>query len=145
MAKLDIEQMILIKPIADIKVIKETLSRIGIANKKQKILYPTCYLYPNFEDYYIVHFKELFLLTRNDGYMNLCDEDIARKNSIVYCLLHWGLIDLEGIVRGSDGNISSVPESLKPHDKFVFVLKNNEKHKWNISHKFNMNSIDLPE
>lgn len=125
--------MVQIEPIADIKVIKETLSRIGIGNKKKHILYPTCYLYPNVEDFYIVHFKELFLLTRPDGYNNLCQDDIERKNSIVFCLEQWGLIKV------------LEPELIEPHNKFVFVLPHSEKKNWEITHKFNINTILIPE
>jgi hypothetical protein len=144
MSRVKIEDMVEIRLKESPKIIKETLSRIGIANKKSKILYPSCYLYKNFDSYYIVHFKELFLLTRPDGYMNLCDEDIARKNSIIYCLLQWGLIDLEG-VEYENNKVISVPEKIQPHDKFVFVLKNSMKHEWQILHKFNVNTISMPE
>ncbi len=145
MSNLEIDDMIEVDLLVDPKIIKETLSRIGVANKKEKILYPSCYLYPNFEKFYIVHFKEMFLITRPDGYMNLSDEDIARKKSIIYCLLQWNLINIHGVERDDNGKITNVPDYLKPHDKFVFVLRSDEKQFWDISHKFNMNSIIVPE
>jgi len=124
-------KMVRVKLLVDPSVIKETLTRIGIGDKKNKILYPTCYLYPNMEDFYIVHFKELFLLTRKDGYNNLCEDDVERKNSILYCLEQWGLIEVvdEG--------------SIEPHGKFVFVLPHKVKREWSIVHKFNQNSINF--
>ena len=128
MEELDMEGMIQVGPLVDLKIIKETLSRMGIANKKRKVLYPTCYIYQNFEEFYIVHFKELFLITRPDGYNNLCQEDVERKNSILFCLKTWGLIDVEEM-------------TIQPHDKYIFVLPHEEKHEWQIEHKFNMNSI----
>lgn len=126
------DKLIEIKPMADIAVIKETLSRCGIANKKKKILYPSCYLYEAFGVYYVAHFKQLFLLTRQDGYNNLCDEDLARRNGIIFCLKNWGLIEV-------DENI------IEPHDRFIFVLPHKEKSQWTISNKFNANTIDMPE
>ena len=128
MTYIDMEGMVQVYPLVDLKIIKETLSRMGIANKKRKVLYPTCYLYQNFDEFYIVHFKELFLLTRPDGYNNLCPDDVERKNSILYCLKTWGLIDVD-------------EETIDPHDKYIFVLPHEEKSEWLIEHKFNMNSI----
>ena len=128
MEELDMEGMVQVEPLVDLKIIKETLSRMGIANKKRKVLYPTCYIYQNFDEFYIVHFKELFLITRPDGYNNLCQEDVERKNSILFCLKTWGLIDVEEM-------------TIQPHDKYIFVLPHEEKHEWQIEHKFNMNSI----
>tara|TARA_R100000951_G_scaffold54341_1_gene45723 strand:- start:295 stop:696 length:402 start_codon:yes stop_codon:yes gene_type:complete len=128
MEELDMEGMVQVGPLVDLKIIKETLSRMGIANKKRKVLYPTCYIYQNFDEFYIVHFKELFLITRPDGYNNLCQEDVERKNSILFCLKTWGLIDVEEM-------------TIQPHDKYIFVLPHEEKHEWQIEHKFNMNSI----
>jgi len=130
MSKFD--KLIEIKPLADIAVIKETLARCGIANKKKKILYPSCYLYEAFGVYYIAHFKQLFLLTRQDGYNNLCEDDLARRNGIIFCLKNWGLIDVDESI-------------IEPHDKFIFVLKKKKKNEWIISNKFNINNVDNPE
>lgn len=104
------------------KVVDETLSRIGICNKKDKILYPSCYLIERDGVYYLAHFKELFCL-RENGYNNMSIEDINRKNSIAYCLHQWKMI--------------SVPENMiTPHDSFIFVLKHSEKKDWSIVHKW---------
>lgn len=130
MSKFD--KLIEIKPTADIAVIRETLSRCGIANKKKKILYPSCYLYEAFGVYYIAHFKQLFLLTRQDGYNNLCEDDLARRNGIIFCLKNWGLIEVDETL-------------IEPHDKFIFVLPFKEKNQWTISNKFNINNVDNPE
>lgn len=105
-------------------VVKETLSRIGIANKKEQILYPSCYLYES----KIYHFKELFLLTRNSAYNGITEDDYVRRNSIIFCLKNWGLVDVN-------------EENIKPYDKKVFVLPYNEKRNWRILHKFNLKSL----
>jgi len=115
----------------DNKVIKETLNRIGIANKKKKILYPSCYLYTGEDDrFYLVHFKQMFLLTRDSAYNALCEDDLLRRNAIAFCLKNWGLIEVNN-------------EEIEPHNKFVFVLPHNQKHEWKISHKFNFRTINI--
>tara|TARA_R110001606_G_scaffold88448_5_gene199255 strand:- start:111 stop:509 length:399 start_codon:yes stop_codon:yes gene_type:complete len=118
-----------VTPTADLKVIKETLTRMGIVNKTRRLLYPSCYLVEHFGAFYIFHFKELFSVTRSNYYNNLSDEDIHRKNSIVYCLNQWGLIDVE-------------EEIITPHDTYVFVLPHKDKNDYVISHKFNMAMIE---
>lgn len=117
--------LIEVELLVDDKVVKETCNRCGIVNKKQKIIYPSCYLYEHDGRYYIVHFKELFLLMRENGYNNISDEDIKRRNAIIFCLQNWGLINV------IDGDID-------PHDVYVFVLPFSEKSEWKISHKINM-------
>ena len=130
-----ITDLIEFESLVDINVIKETLTRLGIANKKKNFLFPTCYVYPNYEKNYIVHFKELFLLTRPNGYNNMSVDDYERKNSIIYCLIQWGLIKIK------DEDI----ELIEPHNKFIYVLPYKEKCNWVIQHKFNSNSIYIPE
>lgn len=112
-----------VKLLVEPKVIIETCNRIGIANKREKILFPSCYLYEKDNTYYLVHFKQMFLLTRKDGYNNICDEDIARRNAIAFCLKNWGLIEVDDSL-------------IQPHDKFVYVLPFSEKKDWRINHKF---------
>lgn len=114
-------------PIADIKVIEETLNRIGVANKKEHILYPSCYLWKIDDDFYLMHFKQLFYITRNGGYNNISQEDLLRRNAIAFCLKNWKLIDVD-------------EAKIKNKDSFVFVLPFTEKKNWKIQHKFNVNS-----
>ena len=118
-----------VKILVDDKVIKETLNRIGICNKKEKVLYPSCYLYEKDGKHFLVHFKQLFLLTRETAYNAICEDDILRRNAIAFCLKNWGLIEV-------------ADESIEPHNKFVFVLPHNQKQDWKISHKFNFRSIN---
>jgi len=125
---MDINKLLEVKVLVDDKVIKETLNRIGIANKKEKVLYPSCYLYEKDGKFYLVHFKEMFLLTRPAAYNAICEDDVLRKNAIAFCLKNWGLIDVPN-------------ELIEPHNKFVFVLPHNQKNEWKISHKFNFRSV----
>jgi len=118
-----------VKILVDDKVIKETLNRIGVANKKEKILYPSCYLYEKEGKYYLVHFKQMFLLTRETAYNNICEEDILRRNAIAFCLRQWALIEVD-------------EEKIMPHDRYIFVLPHNQKAEWKISHKFNFRDIN---
>lgn len=118
-----------IKLLVDKKIVSESLNRMGIANKRKKILYPSCYLYEKDGKNYLVHFKEMFLLTRENAYNSICEDDILRKNAIAFCLKNWNLIDV------SD-------EAIEPHNKMVFVLPFGEKKNWSISHKFNTRTIN---
>lgn len=130
MSKFD--TLIEITPLVDIAVIKETLSRCGIVNKKQKILYPSCYLYEAFGVYYIAHFKQLFLLTKQDGYNNLCQDDLFRRNGIIFCLKKWGMIDVND-------------DLIEPHDMYIHILPFKDKSNWIISNKFNISSLTQQE
>jgi len=77
----------------DFLKVRETLSRIGVASRKERKLYQSCHILHKQGRYYIVHFKELFAL---DGkYTNLSENDIARRNTIVNLLNDWGLIGIE--------------------------------------------------
>jgi hypothetical protein len=118
-------ELLKIKLLTDEKVLKESLSRIGIVNKKEKILYPSCYLFVENEEYFLVHFKQLFMLKRDNGYNNVSDQDIQRRNAIAYCLKQWGLIDVD-------------ENDIQPHNLFVYVLPFKEKNNWTISHKVNL-------
>lgn len=129
---MDIVDLLEVKVLVDDKVIKETCNRIGICNKKKKILYPSCYLYENEGKHFLVHFKQMFLLTRNSAYNAICEDDLLRRNAIAFCLKNWGLIEV------SD-------EAIEPHNKFVFVLPHNQKNDWTISHKFNFRTINTTE
>ena len=78
----------------DFLKIRETLSRIGVASRKEKVLYQSCHILHKQGKYYIVHFKELFAL---DGKQtNLSENDIARRNTIAKLLSDWGLVKIKG-------------------------------------------------
>ena len=115
--------MIPIKLLTNVKIIRENVNRIGIGNKKEKILYPSCYVVQRDGEYFLAHFKEL-LAEDDGGYDNLSDEDIKRRNAIAYCLHQWGLITVD-------------MNDIDPHNVFVFVLSHKEKANWRIKHKIN--------
>lgn len=103
------------------KILIETLSRIGISDKKNKILWPSVYLYKKDDKLYLAHFKTL-LGMQEGGYSNFSEEDKKRLNSIAYNLWNWELIET---------NL----EKIEPYDSKVFVLPYAEKKNWKISHK----------
>lgn len=114
--------------LVDKKVVQETLNRMGISNKKKKVLYPSCYIYEKDEEFFLVHFKQLFTMSRDNAYDNIGEQDIIRRNSIAFCLKNWGLIDIED-------------KFIDPHDSFVFVLPHDEKNEWTITHKINLYTL----
>ena len=90
------EQMleVVLKEPDDFLKIRETLSRIGVASRKEKILYQSCHILHKQGKYFIVHFKELFALDGKDT--NLSENDIARRNTIAKLLGDWGLVEIKG-------------------------------------------------
>lgn len=81
-----------LKNAEDFLKIKETLSRIGVASKKDKVLYQSCHILHKQGKYYITHFKELFLLDGKSS--DFDDNDRGRRNTIVKLLEEWGLLDV---------------------------------------------------
>lgn len=107
--------------------VKETLTRIGVASKKDKILYQSCHILHKQGRYYIVHFKELFIL---DGKTNtLSDEDRARRNTIVNLLEEWGLVKT---IRPED-----VQDPVSPLSQ-IKVLPYKEKDEWSLVAKYSI-------
>ena len=88
------EQMleVVLKEPDDFLKIRETLSRIGVASRKERKLYQSCHILHKQGRYYIVHFKELFALDGKET--NLSENDIARRNRIVQLLEEWGLVNV---------------------------------------------------
>ena len=76
----------------DFLKIKETLTRIGVASKKEKTLYQSCHILHKQGRYFIVHFKELFALDGKPS--NFSEGDIARRNTIANLLKEWGLVEI---------------------------------------------------
>jgi hypothetical protein len=106
-------------------VIRETLDRIGIANKEKKILNPSCYLLHKRGAYTISHFKQLLAL---DGKKtNFSEEDFKRAVSIARLLEDWGLITIIDPERYDE-----------VEDTFVFVLPYKQKSDWEIKHKYSI-------
>jgi hypothetical protein len=76
----------------DFLKIKETLTRIGVASKKDRKIYQSCHILHKQGKYYIVHFKELFALDGKPS--NFSEEDVGRRNTIVNLLAEWGLLKI---------------------------------------------------
>jgi hypothetical protein len=111
----------------DFLKVRETLTRIGVASKKDKILYQSCHILHKQSRYYIVHFKELFLL---DGKPSIFDdEDQGRRNTITNLLAEWGLITIV------DPTTTVSPITQLSHIK---VLPFKEKDEWNLVAKYNI-------
>ena len=102
----------------DFLKVRETLSRIGVASRKERKLYQSCHILHKQGRYYIVHFKELFAL---DGKQtNLSENDIARRNTIANLLNDWGLVD----VLGNSENVAPLLQ--------IKVLSYREKDEWTL-------------
>ena len=125
----DISQMVEVslKEKDDFLKVKETLTRIGVASRKEKTLYQSCHILHKQQKYYIVHFKELFAL---DGKpFNFSDTDIARRNTIANLLAEW---DLVGLV-----NPSKTEEPPLPLNQLK-ILSFSEKEEWTLTPKYNI-------
>jgi len=109
----------------DFLKIRETLSRIGIASKKEKTLFQSCHILHKRGKYYIMHFKELFLLDGKSADFN--EEDRARRNTIANLLHEWCLLDL------MDDEKSKTP--IIPLSQ-IKIIKNSEKSEWNLVTKY---------
>ena len=108
----------------DFLKVRETLSRIGVASRKERKLYQSCHILHKQGRYYIVHFKELFAL---DGKKtNLSRNDIARRNTITNLLKDWDLVDIIGEV-----------EEVAPLSQ-IKVLSFSEKNEWTLETKYNI-------
>ena len=111
----------------DFLKIRETLTRIGVASKKDKKLYQSCHILHKQGKYYIVHFKELFALDGKPS--NFGDDDIGRRNTIANLLAEWGLIKLV-----SD---EKTKEPIAPLNQ-IKVLPYKDKAEWNLETKYNI-------
>lgn len=107
--------------------IKETLTRIGVASRKDQKLYQSCHILHKQGKYYIVHFKELFALDGKPS--NFGDDDIGRRNTIVNLLAEWGLLDLVDPEKSKD--------PVAPISQ-VKVLPFKEKDQWELVAKYNI-------
>ena len=109
----------------DFLKVRETLSRIGVASRKDKTLFQSCHILHKQGKYYIVHFKELFALDGKDT--NLSENDIARRNTIANLLADWGLVDVVGTTK-----IEAAPLSQ------IKVISFKEKGEWKLETKYNI-------
>lgn len=116
--------MVEIRLLKDFNVIVETLTRIGIANNKERKLYQSCHILQKRGRYYIVHFKELLKL---DGRpVNMTDEDLDRRDDIVDLMEKWGLCE-----RSEDDT-----NHCNRNDNFFRVIGYRDKHNWELIPKY---------
>ena len=112
----------------DFLKVRETLTRIGVASRSDKKLYQSCHILHKQGKYYIVHFKELFLL---DGkHSDFSENDLQRRNRITKLLADWGLVDV--IDEEKINNIASVSQ--------IKILPHKEKHEWTLIPKYSIGS-----
>ena len=120
------EQMLEVglKETDDFLKIRETLSRIGVASRRERKLYQSCHILHKQGRYYIVHFKELFALDGKET--NLSDNDIARRNSIAKLLKDWGLVEIK-----FNTDIVAPLSQIK-------IISYKEKDEWILETKYNI-------
>jgi hypothetical protein len=110
----------------DFLKVRETLTRIGVASRKEKKLYQSCHILHKQGRYYIVHFKELFAL---DGkHANLTVNDVQRRNRIIRLISDWGLV----AVNNPDSVVDIAPLNQ------IKVLSYKEKNDWILEQKYNI-------
>ncbi len=122
------EQMleVTLKEPDDFLKVRETLSRIGVASRKEKTLYQSCHILHKQGKYYIVHFKELFAL---DGkFSNFSENDLERRNTIAHLLGDWGLITILN---------KEQAENKAPLSQ-IKVLAFKDKGEWDLQAKYNI-------
>jgi hypothetical protein len=111
----------------DFLKVKETLTRIGVASRKEKTLFQSCHILHKRGKYYIVHFKELFAL---DGKNTDFEEnDLARRNTIANLLAEWGLVE---IVNKDKSDYPVAPLSQ------IKIIAYKEKDEWQLTAKYNI-------
>ena len=110
----------------DFLKVRETLTRIGVASRKEKKLYQSCHILHKQGKYYIVHFKELFALDGKRA--NLSTNDVQRRNRIVQLLSDWNLISLLNPEKSND---------IAPLNQ-IKVIAYKEKHDWSLETKYNI-------
>ena len=108
----------------DFLKVRETLSRIGVASRKERKLYQSCHILHKQGRYYIVHFKELFALDGKET--NINENDISRRNSIAVLLSDWGLVEIIG---------DTEPKAPLSQIK---VISFKEKNEWDLETKYNI-------
>ena len=111
----------------DFLKVRETLSRIGVASRKEKVLYQSCHILHKQGRYYIVHFKELFSLDGKPS--NFSDDDKARRNTIANLMAEWSLVKLI--------NPYATREPVAPLSQ-IKILPYKEKDDWELVAKYNI-------
>ena len=123
----DMVEVVLNEPDDFLKV-RETLTRIGVASRKERKLYQSCHILHKQGKYYIVHFKELFALDGKNT--NLSLNDIQRRNRIIQLLVDWGLIVISSISKEKIIDLAPLNQ--------IKVLSYKEKGEWTLESKYNI-------
>ena len=110
----------------DFLKVRETLTRIGVASRKENTLYQSCHILHKQGRYFIVHFKELFLLDGKPS--NLMENDLQRRNTIITLLSDWGLIDVVNKEQAQD---------IAPLRQ-IKIISHRDKDQWNLMPKYNI-------
>ena len=110
----------------DFLKVRETLTRIGVASRKDKVLYQSCHILHKQGRYFIVHFKELFALDGKSA--DLTDNDLERRNTIAKLLIDWGL---EKVAK------PELFQELAPLSQ-IKVIAFKDKHDWSLQTKYNI-------
>lgn len=111
----------------DFLKVRETLTRIGVSSRKEKVLYQSCHILHKQGRYYIVHFKELFALDGKPS--NLTENDIQRRNAIAKLLEEWGLVEILNPILMKD-NIAPLHQ--------IKIISFKEKDDWQLITKYNI-------
>jgi len=123
----DMVEVVLNEPDDFLKV-RETLTRIGVASRKERKLYQSCHILHKQGKYYIVHFKELFALDGKNT--NLSLNDIQRRNRIIQLLVDWGLIVISSVSKEKITDLAPLNQ--------IKVLSYKEKGEWTLESKYNI-------
>lgn len=110
----------------DFLKIRETLTRIGVASKNENKLYQSCHILHKQGRYFIVHFKELFLLDGKPS--NLNENDLERRNTIAVLLSDWGLLEIAN--KTEDMPMAPLRQ--------IKIIKSSDKDKWELTPKYNI-------
>ena len=116
----------------DFLKVRETLTRIGVASRKEKKLYQSCHILHKQGKYYIVHFKELFALDGKKA--NLSVNDVQRRNRIIQLLVDWGLVS----------TVIDEVLDIAPLNQ-IKVIAYKEKSNWTLETKYNIGKKKTPE
>jgi len=123
----DMIEVVLKEPDDFLKV-RETLTRIGVASRKERKIYQSCHILHKQGKYYIVHFKELFALDGKNTNFSL--NDVQRRNRIVQLLVDWGLVTINSISKDKIADLAPLNQ--------IKVLSFKEKNEWTLESKYNI-------
>jgi hypothetical protein len=111
----------------DFLKVRETLTRIGVSSRKEKILYQSCHILHKQGRYYLVHFKEMFALDGKPS--SISENDIQRRNAIAKLLEEWGLVEIQ--------NPQLMIDNIAPIQQ-IKIISHKEKDQWELVSKYSM-------